>query len=282
VHDVKTIFESALVAEPGPPLPDAATAIAAARRSQTRRGWTATAGAAAAVTVAAGSIAAVTTHAARTQETPQPAAPSLKSVAAAPLPALPTDPPADARIAAYADAVTGVLRAATPAGYTVSPFAPGSHDYWRAAGGKEWVALVIMDVTRGNHQGSLTAALSFNSTPAPTGDLCSPAIDKLLVPAGNEPPADSCQVITVGATPIRVATYHDPDHGEERVATRFLANGSIQVTADQGRPGTDTGQLPPDAKLDARRNTAAPALTTQPYTAKTLATIAADPKLLLP
>jgi hypothetical protein len=143
-------------------------------------------------------------------------------------------------------------------------------------------ASVMLTVTSGNTSGSVTAYVARDKQPDPTGDLCAPEVATRL-----DFPADTCQVIAVGAVDVRVTTATYPVTGTATSATIFLGDGWLTVTEHQRTlfPVDFDNPLPPDGDprarasndMDGQRGTPLSAL---PFTPQRLAELCALPGIL--
>jgi hypothetical protein len=125
-------------------------------------------------------------------------------------------------------------------------------------------------------EGQLWALIDNNGKPAPSGDLCAPAL--VLVQGA------SCDVIVVGGVPIQVVTSWDAERGQEITATRFLRGGALSVISWQGVPTYEAdSEVPADAhgKPDRSGQQAhRPMLPAPMLEAQQVAALAGDPAML--
>ncbi|MET7398977.1 hypothetical protein ABZS66_36415 [Dactylosporangium sp. NPDC005572] len=282
MNDVKYLCEVSLDA-PAPPLRDASTALAIARRDTARRSRVrATAGLAGVAALAAVVTPVAFGGPAIVAGQVPPAASAVPS--AAPSATTAETPPAQA--AATDDRkVYERLVAALPAGYTARTQYPFATDTTRypirldgvPAGGSVLIAMTVSAlVSDGTGEGKLWAYLANDGNPAPTGDLCAP-------PALQPLDGEDCVVQTIGGVPVRITTQRDEDGRPVTVARRYLRGGWFEVIAEQKVQvyNGDT-DLPPDAKATRKPDskTPKPALAAPFLTRDQVAALAADPAML--
>jgi hypothetical protein len=285
MNEVKDVC-ARLLAEPEPPMRDAAEVLATARRSA-RRGRLAVAGSGLAVLVAvAVGAAAFLPGGAVGQKGAAPApAPDEEATAVAPPAPVPI-PPAQAS-AAHRRQMDRVLRRAVPPGYAARSDTAFSRDRTvhprtldeDPGHGTVLAAYGRVVVERDGRQGVLFAVIAADFAPMPTVDLCHPSLARAM----NESRGTSCQVIYQRGIPIRVSTARDAERGEVVVAVRYLRGGYLMVSSAQGRPVHEPEtDLPPDAAGDGRRDgkDRLPPLPAPALTAAQVAAIAADPAML--
>ncbi|WP_238009037.1 hypothetical protein KZZ52_20730 [Dactylosporangium sp. AC04546] len=281
MNDVKYLCEVSLDA-PAPPLRDASTALAIARRDAARRTRVlATAGLA-----GAAALAAVVTPTAM-------GSPALVADAPAQAPspsAVPSSsaPPVvrDAQAAATDDRnVYARLVAALPAGYTARTQYPFATDNTRypirldgvPAGESVLIPMTVsVLVSDGSGEGRLWAYMANDGKPTPSGDLCAP-------PALQPLDGEDCVVKTIGGVAVRVTTQRDEDGRPITVARRYLRGGWFEVIAAQKvELYSGDSDLPPDAKSTGKpdKKTPKPALAAPFLTRDQVAALAADPAML--
>jgi hypothetical protein len=278
VNEVKDICDAALDA-PAPPLREAATALAIARRSNLRRNTLA--GAAAALGVAAVALVAA---APKLLVSPAPSR-GVEAASSAPTaasPAVPVWPQAQAD----GHAAAAALIAAVPAGYTAAAEWDSTDPVfvWLYAGDhpspsptSQYISITNVVVSKAGHEGLLASIMRRDNVPAPTGDLCSAEVTSRVAStlAGA---TQNCQVIDVNGVSVRVSSGHEPDLGDVVTAVRFLDGGYLAVQASEGNWDLSSvgRNLPPDAvnALPAVHDHA-PALTAPFMTSSQVAALAA-------
>ena len=296
MNEVKEVC-ALMLDEPEPPLRAGSDVWSQARRATRRRAAHRLIGAggaglaaAAAVALVAGSLAGPgavndrSTAGGASVDGPGPArrAPDMVAAAQRTLP----DAPTAEQITAHADQIFHALFGAVPSGYEAHRrWGDDSFPLWYYSGHGpgaldtgNFVAMASVLLRAEGREGALSASVRSDHLPAPTGDLCSAAVDERT----GQVPGRTCQVITVGGLPMRVTTHHDPEEQEVVTATWFVRNGFVSVSAAQGLPEyTQDTHRPadaPDPGGDAPQHL--PPLAHPVFTPQQVAAIAADPGLL--
>lgn len=281
MNDVKDLCDR-ILDQPGPPLRDSGQVLEIARRSARDR---------ARLTAAAGSLACLAVAAFALTVT-LPGAPSDAPLAG-PVTAGPATPaasasvpPTPARAAAHAHGarIAQVLAGAAPAGFTARP--DGDTSTWTlatdtTAATPRYVSQTRVLVSDTVGEGTLAAVFVADGGTAPTGDPCATAVTARLnvyrdTPSGTEAgPGDSCSAVSVSGVAVRV----DADPAAV-TATRFLATGYLMVSWSAAAPDGGTSTAAPGRPWTARDSAGRWPLASSPFTASTLAALAADPRLL--
>lgn len=293
MNDIKYLCEQ-LVDEAPPPLRDGAEVLATARRSTARRSAVRTVGglvAVAGVTGAAALAVPGLTVDDRGGPVQRAAAPPAAKTAAAPAP---REVPYAQAAGTHDRKMFAAIKRALPPGYTAAseyPFSTNSTPYptdpaaalpkgTYATGG----AHVGVLVSREGRVGWLSAHISNNGRPLPTGDLCGSEI----AAQNREQPGTTCKVIEVDGTKIRVVRERWDNTAPEVeviVATKFLRNGSLSIVESRSVPDfqseKEKDSLPPDAvNKNPRKQAPTSALGDWFLTEDELAALAADPAML--
>jgi hypothetical protein len=292
-EDLKDLFTRALADRP--PMQSASDMLLRARAADRRRTVYLAAGSGMAAVAAVAAVAVAVPNLAgsdggtRVGSPPQaPPSATPSEPPASPSPSLPPpDGRADVPLSHGQQLATG-LAARLPSGFTSTSlvdysYAPDTYAPDRVTDGEPAVnALAILRITSRGREGTLVAYITEDRKPDPTGDLCAGDVaDRVRTTA------ESCRVIAVGGTQIRITTATYPAAGRSTSATLFLGNGWLTVTEHLGSlvPSDFTDPLPPDANAagmagNGMEGTRNPPLTDLPFTPQDLAEICASPALL--
>jgi hypothetical protein len=276
----KQVCDRVLADAPEPPRRGVDEVLARARRADRRASrLVAVASGLAVATIAVVAVLAATPPAAVPPRLSGPAATPAATATPTELPTvrppeLPSLPAADG----HGGRIYQALVAAVPSGLSAAPDTrmggvnPDTVSFEFPQPG-QYESQTDVVVSDGSRAGSLWAIILGDATAAPTGDLCTAAIQTRLARWANSD--GPCGVITIRGVAVRVNTTPD---GSSIVATRFLEGGYLSVRASRRAvsSGPDDRNSPccPDSTVD-RPPLPAPALTVDQ-----LAALAADPALL--
>jgi hypothetical protein len=284
MNDVKFLCET-LLDEPAPPLRDVADVLVVAHRAKARR---------TAALSAAGAFAGVAAIGAALLAVPRGPAPQPiaggAGTATPPASAAPTKIPPVRIVPSHGRQVFDFLSKALPSSYTARtqyPFSTNSTPYPSTPGqplpsGAQGVygLTVSIIVSDGSGEGQIWSLTVDDQRPAPTGDLCAPAVAARV----KDLPGTPCRQTVVSGIPIRITTQKDDGGRDEVTAQRFLDGGYLDLIARQSvlTSGSWVGTLPPDAvstKLPSQTGSR-PALTTPFFTPEQVAALVANPVML--
>jgi hypothetical protein len=277
MNEVKRICDIALDV-PAPPLRDARTALALARRSSRRRDGFAVAASALAVVAVTG--AAVLPKALDRPHATTMTAPSSAAVAAlVPVPSVPTWQQAQE----HGQRIAEILMAAVPDGYHAAPEYPspdGATSSWQVERTSKYISTTSILVSSHGHEGLLQGMFMRDEVAAPQGDLCAAAVTARFEHFFGV--SGTCQELTVNGVAILAISGQHPDLGAVTFAVRMLDGGFFAVEASAGRYHFDADTAgPPDAHGAPRpAKDPGPPLTGPALTAAQLAELAANPQML--
>ncbi|WP_027341430.1 hypothetical protein [Hamadaea tsunoensis] len=270
---MKDVFEP-LREMPEPPLRPSALVLRAAKRSARRRAATT----ALVVLALAGGGSLVARELPRHPVRETPAA---QSATVTPTPA--AQAPSLTVLASRSGPIAGALIRAVPPGYRAAPMSlegleiPAAAAYTVRTDARGGFRAVVAVRVRDQNRVGVVGVLYGTDLAAPK-DPC--ATDLGLGIEGST--ISGCRMVTVGGVPVRVVTAAGPGTGAVLSATRYLSGGYLVVTASQGIRAYQVAADGGDANTwyVATNPHNEPPLTGLPFTAESLAGLAAGPTLI--